>query len=235
MPVPHRCSMPITGWPTCVTRSGSARPSPPPAPPTAPSSRSARTHCSPRRFPTPSITRLPATHITTASARCSAMLTTPSNFTPTSTPPTPSGHRTVNTSPSRTPPSRSHRGATPGIGSTSHPPCPPTALGSHRAHRPLAGDRQPHPGRLAVRADLARPAATGDRHCGRRPLAGSRGRRPGCRTRSRFGPRHGLGHIARRARTRWTTCCSRRPPRAPLSTSRRPTLCSTRREALSKN
>ena len=31
---PHRCLTPTTGWPTCATRCGSARPSPPPAPTT---------------------------------------------------------------------------------------------------------------------------------------------------------------------------------------------------------
>ncbi len=128
MPVPHRCSMPTTGWPTCVTRSGSARPSPPPAPPTAPSSRSARTQCSPRQFPTPLMTRVPATHITTASARCSATLTTPSHSTRTSTQHTPSGRHSASTRRSRTPPSRPLPGATPGIGSTSHLRCPPTGL-----------------------------------------------------------------------------------------------------------
>ena len=81
MPVPRRCSMPTTGWPTCATRSGSARPSPPPAPAHGtfieisphPSAR-------PRRSPTPLMTRVPATHITTASARCSVTPTTPSTF-----------------------------------------------------------------------------------------------------------------------------------------------------------
>ena len=100
---------------------------------------------------------------------------------------------------------------------------------------PAAGrDGSASPGGLAVRADLARPAATGDRHRGRRPVAGSRGRRPGCRARSRLGPAP-TGRVARRARPRWTTCYSRRPPRAPLSMSRRPTPCSTKREGLSKS
>jgi acyl transferase domain-containing protein len=127
MPVPRRCSMPTTGWPTCVTRSGSARPSPP-----------RRHHCtfieiSPHPVLTKAISdtlddRVPATHITTASARCSVTLTTPSHSTRTSTQHTPSGRHSASTRRSRTPPSRPLPGATPGIGSTSHLRCPPTGL-----------------------------------------------------------------------------------------------------------
>ena len=52
-PAAQPLSMPSIGWPTCATRCGSARPSPPPAPSTPPSSRSARTRCSPTPSPTP--------------------------------------------------------------------------------------------------------------------------------------------------------------------------------------
>ena len=122
----------------------------------------------------------------------------------------------------------------PGIGSTPHPPCPPTALGctARTGYRPAT-------------AAPSRPTG-----CTSRPGPSSHYLRPTLRpwvpgwfsgtptwvqnsvavwTLPRTGP-----HCAPRW-TRWTTCYSRRPPRAPLSMSRRHTLCSTKREALSKN
>ena len=74
-PSAKRCSTPTIGRPTCATRCGSARPSPPPAPTTPPSSKSARTRCSPTPSMTPSVPSSTAT-----SAPCSATPTTPCTF-----------------------------------------------------------------------------------------------------------------------------------------------------------
>ncbi len=57
-----RFSTPTTGPPTCATRCGSARPSPPPAPNMPRSSKSARTRCSPTPSPTPSAENPPPQH-----------------------------------------------------------------------------------------------------------------------------------------------------------------------------
>ena len=110
----HRadCSTPTTGWPTCASRCGSARPSPPPPTTTAPSSRSARI-----RLLTHAITEtLESRPTTTASARCGATPTTPSASTPTSTPPTPSIRHTPRTRPNRIRSCPPRPGTTPATG-----------------------------------------------------------------------------------------------------------------------
>ena len=179
IPVRQRCSMPTTGRPTCATRCGFIRPSPPPAPLTAPSSRSARTPCSPKPSPTPW-----AACITTASAPCNATPTTPTPSTPTSTPPTPPARHTPTTPPNHTRPSPPLPGTTLSTGSRPHLRSRQTnstnGFGVNGVHAPMPRPgRRRSPQRLALRADLARSSVAGRRHRDGRAVARLGRRRPG--------------------------------------------------------
>ncbi len=84
-PAPRRRSMPTTGWPTCATRCGSARPSPPPAP-----SHATFIEISPHPLLTHAITDTLARHPSPQHRHAAARHRRHADAsTPTSTPPTP--------------------------------------------------------------------------------------------------------------------------------------------------
>ena len=238
--------MPITGRPTCATRCGSARPSPPPAPNTTPpSSRSAPTRCS----PTPSPTPWSATHhhsIGTLQRDTDDTVTFHTNLNATHT-----THPPTDRTPARAAPMPAHHPL------AAHPPLD----GHHRSRRPRPAAREA--------AELNAESSVGDSgrrfrstgstsppgpcvHCPPAHAGGSwlvlanadlgaeigrilggnssrhdPGRPPCSRTRS--------AELEMRSAAS-TTCCTHQSRRLTrFDVVSRPTACSTRREGLSRH